>query len=108
MGKVVEFKAIIEDESPPSLLELVARVHELAEVSGNIGFLHPHLRERMQQRGKTMRDILEVLTKGEGVWGPQKDDYGDYRIKMRRCVSGKRVHVVVAVRQSDFTVITVI
>ena len=62
----------------------------------------------MIKRGKGMRDILEVLNKGEGVKGPDLDKYGDYRIKMRRHVCGKRTQVVVAVRKTDLTVVTVI
>jgi hypothetical protein len=60
---------------------------------------HPHLQERMAQRGKTMRDILETVRKGEGVSGPVVDKYGDWRIRMRRSVAGRRVQVVVAVRE---------
>src|SRR5579884_250259 len=85
----------------PTLAELVERVHELAKDTGNIGFLHPHLRERMAQRGKTMRDILETVRKGEGSSGPTLDQYGDWRIRMRRFVAGHRVQVVVAVREKD-------
>ena len=44
----------------------------------------------MRERGKVMREILEVLKKGEGVSGPELDKYGDWRIKLRRCVCGKR------------------
>lgn len=93
---------------PPTLTELVERVHELAKDTENIGLLHPHLKQRMTQRGKTMRDILETVRKGEGVSGPVRDDYGDWRIKMRRFVAGRRVQVVVAVHMRDFSVVTVI
>jgi len=93
---------------PPALLELVKRVQELAKDSESIGFLHPHLRTRMGQRGTTMRLVLETLRKGEGISGPKKDQYGDWRIKMRRHVAGRRVQVVVAVREKDFSVVTVI
>jgi hypothetical protein len=87
---------------------LVERVHRLAQRTENIGFLHPHLRQRMAQRGKTMRDILETVRRGEGVSGPTLDQYGDGRIRMRRSVAGRRVQVVVAVRERDFSVVTVI
>jgi Domain of unknown function (DUF4258) len=107
MGKVVELK-LVPRRPVPALRDLVERVHELAKDSDNFGFLHPHLQERMKLRGKTMRDILETLLKGEGVKGPDLDIYGDFRIKLRRCVCGKRVHVIVAVREKDFSVITVI
>lgn len=97
-----------KQKPPPSLQELVERVHALARDTENIGFLHPHLQERMAQRGKTMRDILETVRKGEGVSGPVKDGYGDWRIRLRRFVAGRRVQVVVAVREKDFSVVTVI
>ena len=106
MGDVVELKPRPKKE--PTLPELVAKVRELAKDSLKIGFDHPHIKQRMAQRGKTMREVLETLKKGEGVKGPDKDKYGDYRIKLRRCVCGKRTQIVVAVRESDLTVITVI
>ena len=106
MGKVIELKRMPRKVAP-TLAELVARVHRLSQNSENIGFPHPHLRERMKQRGKTMREILETLKKGEGVKGPDLDKFGDYRIKLRRCVCGKRTQVVVAIREEDLSVITV-
>ena len=93
---------------PPTLSELVQRVHELAKDSDNIGFLSPHAQMRMQQRGITMRLVLETLRKGEGISGPTKDQYGDWRIKLRRHVAGRRVQVVVAVMEKEFSVVTVI
>jgi hypothetical protein len=92
----------------PTLTELVERVHELAADTEKMVLLHPHLQERMAQRGKTMRDVLETVRKGEGVSGPSLDKYGDWRIRMRRFVAGRRVQVVVAVREKDFSVVTVI
>jgi hypothetical protein len=93
---------------PPTLGELVRQVHGMAEDTDNVGFLHPHLQTRMTQRGIGMRLLLETLRKGEGVSGPTKDKYGDWRIKMRRYVAGRRVQVIVAVREHDFSVVTVI
>lgn len=93
---------------PPTLKALVDRVRELSKDSDNFGFMNPHVQQRMKQRGKSMREVLEVLRKGEGVKGPDLDEFGDYRIKLRRCVCGKRTQVVVAVRDKDFSVITVI
>ncbi len=94
---------------PPTLAELVERVHELAKAdTENMVLPHPHVQEWMAQRGKTMRDILETVRKGEGVSGPVVDKYGDWRIRMRRLVAGRRVQVVVAVRERDFSVVTVI
>ena len=90
----------------PSLAELVERIREMAKDTDNMGVLHPHLQERMVQRGKSMRDILETVRNGEGVSGPTLDKYGSWRIKLRRFVAGRRVQLVVAIRERDFSVVT--
>jgi hypothetical protein len=95
-------------KSQPTLAELVDRVRVIAKDTENIWFLHPHLQKRMALRGKTMRDILETFRKGEGVSGPTMDRYGDWRIKIRRFTAGRRVQVVVAVREQDVSVVTII
>jgi hypothetical protein len=107
MGDVIQLRQG-HRKGPPTLKELVDRVRELSKNSDNIGFMSPHVQQRMKQRGKSMREVLEVLKKGEGVKGPDLDEFGDYRIKLRRSVCGKRTQVVVAVRDRDFSVITVI
>jgi hypothetical protein len=107
MGDVIQLRKE-HRKVAPSLVDLVNRVRILAKDSDNIGFSSPHLKDRMKSRGKTMREILEVLKRGEGVKGPDLDEFGDYRIKLRRCVCGKRTQVVVAVREHDFSVIIVI
>jgi hypothetical protein len=93
-------------KAPPSLAELVERVHEMSRDTNNMG-VHEHLQKRMDQRGRSMRDIIETVRKGEGVSGPTRDRYGDWRIRLRRFVAGRRVQVVVAVREKDFSVVTV-
>jgi Domain of unknown function (DUF4258) len=109
MGRVIDLNSRRKPAalSKPTLRDLVLRVRELAKDSANMGLPHPHLKMRMKQRGKTMRDILETVKKGEGVSGPQLDRFGDWRIKLRRCVAGKRTQIVIAVRDADFSVITV-
>lgn len=62
----------------------------------------------MIQRGITMRQILEVARKGEAVSGPTLDEWGDWRIKLRRKVAGRRVQIVTAVKADLFIVVTVI
>lgn len=91
----------------PTLAELVERVHELAK-QGRVGFDHPHVKQRMTQRGVTMRQVMEVAKKGEGVSGPTLDDWGDWRIKLKRLVAGRRVQIVTAIREDNFVVVTVI
>jgi hypothetical protein len=87
---------------------LVQRVRLLALQSANMRMDEPHLRQRMQQRGISMRQMLEVLAEGEAIDGPRLDQYGDWRIKLARKVAGRRVQVVVAVAETYFVPITVI
>ncbi|WP_029030320.1 DUF4258 domain-containing protein [Salinarimonas rosea] len=92
----------------PSRQELEARVRALAQNTGNINFEAPHFQERLQERGILMRQVLDVLRNGEAIHGPTKDQWGDWRIKMRRLTAGRRVQVVVAVRETELIAITVI
>jgi hypothetical protein len=55
-----------------------------------------------------MRQVLDVLRLGEAVSEPKLDDYGDWRIKLRRFVAGRRVQVVVAVQATRLVVVTAI
>jgi len=93
---------------PPTADELVTRVRKLAKDTENIGFDHPHTKTRMAERSLTMRQILETIRKGECVSGPTLDKYGDWRIKLKRRVAGRRVQVVVAVKEKCIRVVTVI
>lgn len=56
-----------------------------------------HFRDSQLTRGIYMRSILEVLRRGQPVGAPEMGEYGDRRIKMRRKVAGRRIHVVAAV-----------
>jgi hypothetical protein len=91
----------------PTLQDLVEKVREHAN-EGRIGFDHPHVKERMATRGLTMRQVLEVARKGDGISGPTLDRWGDWRVKMKRLVAGRKVQIVVAVRESECVVVTVI
>ena len=64
------------------LNELVKRIQGLATDTRNMHVDHPHVRDRMSERGVSMRQVLEVLRKGNGIDGPTLDEYGDYRIKL--------------------------
>jgi hypothetical protein len=107
MGDVVELQSARKRKTQPTLAELIERVRALSDDSWNISF-NPKLRGRMAHRGKTMRDILETLKKGEGVRGPEEDAYGKFKIRLRRCVCGKRTQVDVLVGVSDLSVIAVL
>ena len=92
-------------KSPPGDLE--ARVHALSAADSlNVRMSEPHFKDRMLERGVDMRSVLEVLRTGTSVGSPELDDYGDWRIKMRRKVAGRRVDVVVAVCANHVECIT--
>lgn len=93
----------------PSADELVQRVRALlAQDTDNVRFDNPHVKTRMAQRVLVMRQVIEACRLGECVSGPTLDDYGDWRIKLRRVVAGRRVQVVVAVKEDHFVVVTAI
>jgi hypothetical protein len=85
-----------------------SRVHELARVSANIRFAHPHFQARISERQITMRQVLEVLRKGCVIDGPTADKWGDTRVKLQRKVAGRRVQIVVAVKENHLDVVTAI
>ena len=66
----------------------------------------PHFQNRMIERGVDMRSVLEVLRKGRPFGPPEKDENGDWRIRMRRKVAGRRVEVIVAVHDEHVDCIT--
>ena len=72
----------------------------------NVRMGEPHFRDRMLKRGIDMRSVLDVLRQGRSVGSPELDEYGDWRIEMRRKVAGRRVHVVVAVCAEHLECIT--
>jgi hypothetical protein len=106
MNTVVPFSKL-ENKTIPNQNELVKLTHELAKESENIRFEAPHAQLRLQERNISIRQVLEVLRNGHCVSGPTQDKYGDWRIKLRRMVAGKRVQVVVAVKKTYLEVITV-
>ena len=84
-------------ESPP-VEQMVERVQALSTADSlNVRMNEPHFKERMMERGIDMRLVLEVLRRGRAVGHPKLDEFGDWRITMRRKVAGRRVHVVVAI-----------
>jgi hypothetical protein len=106
MGKVIDFGRG-RPHGPPTLAVLVERVHELSLNTENVLWDHPHIRERLALRDKTMREVLEVLRRGKGVKGPDLDKYGDYRVRLAHSAFGRRTQVVVAVQATSVTVVTV-
>jgi len=89
---------IIPFGSGPTAKFLEKRVKELAADSGNIRFQSFHVKERMDERNLNMRQVLECLRNGSRAGDPIKDEYGDWRLKLRMLVAGRRVQVVVAIK----------
>ena len=106
MSELIAFPSL---ELPPkSLEELAKEVHELAKDSENVWIDCPHVKERMQERNVTTRQIFDVLRNGKGISGPTLDKYGDWRIKLKRYSAGRTVQVVVVLKKDHVEVITVI
>jgi hypothetical protein len=93
---------------PEPLETLVKRTHELAEKSENVGWDSPHVKQRMKERNVTIRQVFDVLRHGKGIDGPTLDQYGDWRIKLKRFSAGRVVQVVVVVRKDFLEIVTVI
>jgi Domain of unknown function (DUF4258) len=86
---------------------LEQRVKERASDSRNIRFSF-HAKERMEWRNLIMRQVLECIRNGNSAGEPIIDEYGDWRLKLRRLVAGRRIQVVVAIREDHIAVVTVI
>lgn len=106
MSEVIPFPQPIQ--ALHSLEELVQKVHEFAKTSDNVWIDCPHIKERMNQRNVTTRQIFDVLRKGRGIDGPTLDKFGDFRIKLKKYSAGRDVQAVVVVKESHVEVITVI
>lgn len=107
-AKVVPFppRKANPEKPEPTLAELVAKVHELAKAGNNFRW-GAHFKERLAGRGVTMRQVLETLKSGDGV-SKRRDEYGDWRVKLRRKVASRRVQVVVAIKGNRLSGVTVI
>ena len=91
----------------PSVDELVRKVQALSvSDSLNVRMTVPHFRQRLSERNIDMRSILEVLRYGNAGDRPTLDEFGDWRITMRRKVAGRRIHVTVAVCAEHIECIT--
>lgn len=55
-------------------------------------------KEALEQLDVGTRSAFEVLRTGKCTHPPYKDQYGDWRVVMRRKVAGRRIFIEVAVR----------
>ena len=97
-----------QQPSAPGRDALVKRVRVLAADTSNLRFDHPHFQMRLAERGITMRQVLTVLRQGSAVSAPTLDKHGDWRIKLKKRAAGRRVRVVVAVKEDHVVVVTAI
>jgi Domain of unknown function (DUF4258) len=99
---------IIPFPCAPSAKFLEEKLKEFGADSEKLIFDNPHFKERLVERGLSMRHALEAIRSGCVVDGPQQDKWGNWRIKVSRLVAGRRVQVVVAYKGDHFVVVTVI
>ena len=99
---------IIRFRCAPSAAFLEAKLKEFSADSEKLIFDTPHFKERLAERGLSMRHALEAIRSGCVVDGPRQDEWGDWRIKVSRLVAGRRVQVVVAYKGDHFVLVTII
>jgi hypothetical protein len=110
----MEDSVVVRLPSKPTANQLLGRVRgmvseaALAQKPSRLRFDHPHVQQRLRERKLNMRQIMETLRKGKATNPPELDQYGDWRIKLRRRVAGRRVQVVVAVKTDHVVLVTVI
>jgi Domain of unknown function (DUF4258) len=92
----------------PTADQLVARIRAMCLTHGGMRFDHPHVQRRLTERTLNMRQVLETVRKGSPTGSPELDQWGDWRIKLRRTAAGRKVQVIVAVKTDHFVVVTVI
>lgn len=54
--------------------------------------------QKLRVRGYSMRQVIETLKGGSINQGPELDEYGEWRCRIKRRVAGRLVRVVVAIR----------
>jgi len=91
MGDIVKLTARL---SAKDVKELIRELAKNGEIS-----LSSHARDRMKERGITMMQVLNCLSKGEFLEVAYSHDYGGgYIASLRRMVAGERIKVVVSLK----------
>jgi hypothetical protein len=70
-------------------------IHQLA-AEGKFGW-SPDFKIKLDVREIGMRLVIEALKGGSINQGPVKDEYGDWRCRVRRKVAGRLIRVIVAI-----------
>ena len=71
-------------------------VRQRAQVSGHV-IITDHARERMEERGFTIIDVLTILRQGGVYFAPQRNEYGEWQTDVERRMPGGRDAVVITV-----------
>lgn len=94
-GKVLKF------EKPLEPLEATNKIREIAQDSAHIAVTN-HTIERMEERGFTMRDLLELLRNGYVDDEPEYNaDKQEYKYKITKSVDSVRTAAAITVIVSD-------
>jgi hypothetical protein len=62
-------------------------------------------KQKLDVREFTMRQVIEALKSGAINQGPIKDEYGDWRCRIKRRVAGRLVRVVAAINEESFLIL---
>ena len=63
--------------------------------------LVPKARMNLRDRDFTMRQVLTTLSEGAINQGPTRDEYNDWRCRLRKRVAGRLVRVIVAIHDKE-------
>ncbi len=84
----------------PLAEELIHRLAREGKVSWKMGFAF-----KLVERDFSMRQVIETLKGGSINEGPEKDEYGDWRCRVKRRVAGRLVRVVVAINGESLLIL---
>lgn len=81
--------------------ELIERIRLLAapDAARNSVRQAPQFQSRLVAAGLSKREVLETARKGCVVGTPEMDERGDWTMNLKRKVAGRRVQLVVTLRQ---------
>ena len=72
-------------------------IHRLAAAGEFV--IEPVCKVKMRERDFTMRQLLTAMKGGNVNQGPELDEYGDWRCRIRKRVAGRLVRVIVAIHE---------
>lgn len=74
-------------------------IHRL-EAEGRF-ILEPVFQQKMQECDFSMRQVLETLKHGGVNQGPERDECGDIRCRIRKRVAGRLVRILLAIHGTE-------